>query len=121
MFACVTSNNILGNEFNIIVYYIFKAFTDHTRHPRKKVQFNEEFEVCDSHLIKPSLDKQLPKIKYPIPSADNDCRKAIKGFEKQSKTSSFNDMAHKEHITKMDLIYQPPKRLKHCYNSIPDL
>ena len=106
----------------MIVYYIFTAFADHTVHPRKKVQFNEEYEVCDSQLINPNLDKgYLPKIKHPVLSADNDCRKTIKGSEKQSKTSSFNDMAHKEHITKMDLIYQPPKRLKHCYNSIPDL
>ena len=103
----------------MIVYYILTAFADHTVHPRKKVQFNEEYEVCDSQLIKPNLDKEyLPKIKHPVPS---DCQKTIQGFEKQSKTSSFNDMAPKERSHKMDLIYQQPNRLKHCYNSIPDL
>ena len=106
----------------MIVYYIFTAFADHTVNPRKKVQFNEEYEVCDSQLIKPNLDKEyLSKIKHPLPSVDNDCRKTIKGFEKQSKTSSFNDMTHKERSHKMDLIYQQPNRLKHCYSSIPDL
>ena len=95
-----------------MVYYIFTAFADHTVHPRKKVQFNEEYEVCDSQLINPNLDKgYLPKIKHPVLSADNDCRKTIKGFEKQSKILSFNDMAPKERSHKMDLIYEQPNRL----------
>ena len=106
----------------MMVYYIFTAFADHTVHPRKKVQFNEKYEVCDSQMIKPNLDKEhLPNLKHPVPSIDNDCRKTMKGLEKQSKTSSFNDMAPNERGHKMDLIYQQPNRLKHCYNSIPDL